>query len=116
MPRLPTARMLGERFGSFKAVAKLGAGSMGEVFLAEHQHLARRAAIKVLVPELTRDAETVRRFFVEARAISLVHHPGIVEIYDCDVHRNGRAYMVMEYLGGESLADHLARRRTLPWI
>jgi serine/threonine-protein kinase len=107
--------MLGERFGSFKAVAKLGMGSTGEVFLAEHQRIARRAAIKVLVPELTRDAETVRRFFIEARAISLVHHPGIVQVYDCDVHRNGRAYMVMEYLGGETLADRLKRRGSLPW-
>jgi serine/threonine protein kinase len=100
--------MLGERFGSFKAVARLGAGSMGEVFLGEHQRIYRRAAIKVLAPELTHDADTVRRFFIEARAMSLVHHPGIVEVYDCDVHRNGRAYMVMEYLEGESLEGRLA--------
>src|SRR4029079_815093 len=51
------SRMLGERFGSFKAVAKLGAGSMGEVYLAEHQRIDRRAAIKVLAPELTHDPE-----------------------------------------------------------
>jgi serine/threonine-protein kinase len=57
----------------------------------------------------------VRRFFIEARAISLVHHPGIVEVYDCDVHRNGRAYMVMEYLEGETLQDRLARCGALPW-
>jgi serine/threonine-protein kinase len=107
--------MLGERFGSFKAVAKLGAGSMGEVYLAEHQRIDRRAAIKVLAPELTHDAETVRRFFIEARAMSLVRHPGIVEVYDCDVHRNGRAYMVMEYLDGEALEDHLVRCGALPW-
>ena len=108
-------QMLGERFGSFKAVAKLGAGTMGEVFLAEHQRIERRAAIKVLVPERTRDAETVRRLFIEARAISRIRHPGVVEVYDFDVHRNGRAYMVMEYLGGETLADRLARRGSLAW-
>ena len=107
--------MLGERFGSFKTVAKLGTGSMGEVFLAEHQRIERRAAIKVLVPEQSRDAEMVRRFFIEARAISLIHHPGIVEVYDCDVHRNGRAYIVMEYLEGESLALRLERTGALPW-
>jgi serine/threonine-protein kinase len=88
---------------------------MGEVYLAEHQRIERRAAIKVLAPELTHDAETVRRFFIEARAMSLVHHPGIVEVYDCDVHRNGRAYMVMEYLEGDTLEDHLARCGALPW-
>jgi eukaryotic-like serine/threonine-protein kinase len=110
-----TLPMLGERFGSFKAVATLGSGTMGEVFLAEHQRIARRAAIKVLVPEGTRNAETVRRFFIEARVISLIHHPGIVQVYDCDVHRNGRAYIVMEYLDGETLASRLERTRLLPW-
>jgi serine/threonine protein kinase len=107
--------MLGERFGSFKAVATLGAGTMGEVFLAEHQRIERRAAIKVLVPEGSRNAEMMRRFFVEARAISLIRHPGIVEVYDCDVHRNGRAYIVMEYLAGESLASRLDKSHALPW-
>jgi serine/threonine-protein kinase len=107
--------MLGERFGSFKAVAKLGTGTMGEVFLAEHQRIERRAAIKVLVPEQTRDAEMVRRLFSEARAISLIRHPSIVEVYDCDVHRNGRAYIIMEYLAGETLAARLQRSGALPY-
>jgi len=107
--------MLGERFGNFKAVAKLGEGAMGEVFLAQHQRIDRRAAIKVLLPEGTLDAEMVRRFFIEARATSVIRHPGIVEIYDCDVHRNGRAYIVMEYLDGETLAKRLERFGVLPW-
>jgi len=109
------ARVLGERFGSFKALARLGEGSMGEVYLAEHQRIARRAAIKVLSPERTRDADAVRRLFVEARATSMIRHPGIVEIYDCDVHRNGRAYLVMEHLEGETLARRLERTAPLPW-
>jgi serine/threonine-protein kinase len=83
---------------------------MGEVYLAEHQRIERRAAIKVLAPERTRDAEAVRRFFAEARATSLIRHPGIVEVYDCDVHRNGRAYIVMEYLDGENVGGRLDRR------
>jgi eukaryotic-like serine/threonine-protein kinase len=107
--------MLGERFGSFKAVATLGAGAMGEVFLAEHQRIQRRAAIKVLVPEGSRNADMMRRFFIEARVISMLHHPGIVQVYDCDVHRNGRAYIVMEYLDGETLAHRLETVRRLPW-
>ena len=61
--------MLGERFGSFKAIAKLGAGTVGEVYLAEHQRIERRAAIKVLMPERTQDAEVVRRLFIEARMV-----------------------------------------------
>ncbi len=109
------AWVLGERFGSFKALARLGEGSMGEVYLAEHQRIARRAAIKVLSPERTRDADAVRRLFVEARATSMIRHPGIVEIYDCDVHRNGRAYLVMEYLEGDTLAKRMERTGALPW-
>jgi serine/threonine protein kinase len=107
--------MLGERFGSFKAVARIGVGSVGQVFLAEHQRIERRAAIKVLMPEQCRDPETMRRLFVEARATSLIRHPGIVEIYDCDVHRDGHAYLVMEYLEGETLAARLDRLTVLPW-
>jgi len=107
--------MVGERFGSFKAVARLGTGSMGEVFLAEHQRIERRAAIKVLAAEQCRDADVVRRLFIEARAMSLVHHPGIVEVYDCDVHRNGRPYIVMEYVQGETLTRRLERAGALPW-
>jgi len=109
------ARVLGERFGSFRALSRLGGGSMGEVYLAEHQRIARRAAIKVLSPERTRDADAVRRLFVEARVTSMIRHPGIIEIYDCDVHRNGRAYIVMEYLEGETLAKRLERTGALPW-
>jgi len=109
------AWVLGERFGSFRALSRLGEGSMGEVYLAEHQRIARRAAIKVLSPERTRDADAVRRLFVEARATSMIRHPGIIEIYDCDVHRNGRAYIVMEYLEGETLAKRLERTGAVPW-
>ena len=84
---------------------------MGEVYLAEHRHIARRAAIKLLLPELSAAAEVVGRFFAEARAASVIEHPGIVEVLDCDVHRDGRAYIVMELLRGEGLRDYLEPRR-----
>src|SRR3954464_12283948 len=82
---------------------------MGEVYLAEHKYIARRAAIKFLLPELSRSKEVVVRFFNEARAASLIEHPGIVEVLDCEVHTDGRAFIVMEFLNGESLRGYIDR-------
>ena len=81
---------------------------MGAVYLAEHAALGRRAAVKVLLPALSAEAEPVARFFTEARAVAAVQHPSIVEIYDFGHLPDGSAYLVMELLTGESLA---ARRR-----
>jgi len=81
---------------------------MGEVYLAEHKYIARKAAIKFLLRDLSNSSELVGRFFAEARAASVIKHPGIVEVLDCDVH-DGRAYIVMELLRGESLRDYLER-------
>jgi serine/threonine-protein kinase len=107
--------MIGDAFGNYTVTAKLGSGTMGVVFRGEHVRIARTAAIKVLVPELTQNASAVQRFFTEARATSLIRHPGIVDVFDCDVDTTGRAFIVMEYLEGETLADRLRRTDSLPW-
>ncbi len=99
---------VGSRVGGYTVLHLLGQGGMGQVFLAQHHRIARRAAVKVLLPELSANESVVERFFTEARATSLIRHPGIVEILDCDV-RDGQAYIVMEHLEGESLADYLER-------
>jgi serine/threonine-protein kinase len=108
--------MTGETLGNYRLGAKLGSGSMGVVFVGEHQRIARRVAVKFLIPELTRDPLVLQRFFNEARATSLIRHPGIVEVFDCGVDANGRAYIVMEHLEGETLGDRLRRTRKLPWV
>ena len=105
--------MIGESIGSYRIVAKLGEGGMGAVFLGEHQHIARKAAIKVLLPELSANQQIVARFFNEARATSLIRHPGIVDVIDCNVLPNGNAYIVMEFLEGESLGAHLRDHKRL---
>ena len=101
--------MIGQLIGAYKIVAKVGEGGMGTVYLGEHQRIARKAAIKVLLPELSANPQIVARFFNEARATSLIRHPGIVEVTDCEVLPSGSAYIVMEMLEGESLGGYLRR-------
>ncbi len=82
---------------------------MGHVYAAEHQLLGRRAAIKVLDEKFDDDETIKSRFFNEARAISQLKHPSIVEIYDFGHAPDGRAYLVMEMLTGESLGRRMKR-------
>jgi serine/threonine-protein kinase len=103
--------MIGEVVGGYTIVERLGAGAMGEVFLAEHGRIDRRAAVKILLPEFSNKADAVQRFFTEARATSSIRHPGIVEVFDCDVHTSGRVFIVMEALAGEGLGARLLRDR-----
>jgi eukaryotic-like serine/threonine-protein kinase len=106
--------VIGETIGSYKILSQLGAGAMGEVYLAEHRHLKRKAAVKLLAPEIVGRPDLLERFFLEARATSAIDHPGIVQVFDCEVDATGRPYIVMEYLDGETLAAVLARRGALP--
>jgi eukaryotic-like serine/threonine-protein kinase len=99
--------VIGESIGSYRITAKLGEGGMGAVYLGEHQFIERKAAIKVLLPEVSANKEVVQRFFNEARATAAIRHPGIVEIVDCAVLPTGSAYIIMELLEGDSLGDVL---------
>ena len=87
---------------------------MGEVWLAEHAMLGRRAAVKVLLPEFSTKQDIVTRFFNEARAATAIADPGIVQIFDFGHHVDGTAYIVMELLEGEPLDKRLARQGALP--
>jgi eukaryotic-like serine/threonine-protein kinase len=106
--------VIGETIGSYQILRQLGVGAMGEVYLAEHRHLKRKAAVKLLAPEIVGRPDLLERFFLEARATSAIDHPGIVQIFDCELDATGRPYIVMEYLDGETLAATLARRGPLP--
>ncbi len=105
--------MIGQVIGNYRIVSELGRGGMGVVYRAEHVQLGRPAALKVLLPQLSSDAQIVQRFFNEARAASSIDHPGIVEIYDFGRHTDGSAYIVMALLKGESL-DHRLMRPIAP--
>ena len=101
--------MRGKTIGRYRVVEKLDEGGMGTVYLAEHTLIGRRAAIKTLRPELSHNQGIVRRFFNEAKATTVVKHPGIVEIYDFGFHDDDIAFIVMEYLEGETLKGRLKR-------
>jgi hypothetical protein len=103
--------VIGSTLGSYTLHRELGRGGMGAVFVGGHTLLGRQAAIKVLLPELSREHAIVQRFFNEARAATAIKHPGIVEIYDFGYAADGSAYIVMELLSGEPLADRLRRGR-----
>ena len=101
--------MIPERISHYRIIHQLGAGAMGEVYLAEDTRLQRKIALKLLPPQLTRDADRVRRFEQEARAASALNHPNIVTIHDIGESEAGR-FIAMEFVAGRTLRD-LARER-----
>src|SRR2546430_14457224 len=101
--------MIGETLGSYRILAEIGKGGMGVVYEAEHIVLGRKAAIKLLLPDCSSDRELVDRFFNEARAVARIEHPGLVDVLDFGHAEDGRSYIVMERLVGESLATRLGR-------
>ena len=100
--------------GNFQLLRTLGEGGMGVVYEAQHMTMHRRAAIKVLRPELVGDGQAIRRFFNEARATNEIRHPGIVQIYDCGTREDGAPWLIMELLEGETLSRRIARTGAMP--
>ncbi|HEX7841684.1 MAG TPA: protein kinase, partial [Kofleriaceae bacterium] len=101
----------GPVLGSYRLLYELSTGGMGTVFRAQHVLLGRPAAVKLLRRDLTTSPELVQRFVNEARAVAACKHPGIVEVYDFGYTADGHAFIVMEFLEGESLGRRLARVR-----
>jgi serine/threonine-protein kinase len=99
---------LGTRIGSYEVTAALGAGGMGEVYRARDTRLDRIVAIKTLPAALASDPQARARFDREAHAISQLDHPHICALYDVGEHE-GIAYLVMQYLEGETLHERLTR-------
>jgi tRNA A-37 threonylcarbamoyl transferase component Bud32 len=103
----PRPAQLGDRVGPYRLVKLLGAGAVGSVFEVEHERLGRRAALKLLDPELGLRPSSRARFFAEALAVNRIHNPHIVEVTDV-VETEDRQALVMELLDGHSLATVMA--------
>src|SRR3954467_4969076 len=93
----------GTEVGGYVIDGELGHGGMGVVYAATHPVIGKRAAIKVLRAEMSRDPERVERFINEARAVNQIGHPNIVDIFAFGTLQDGRSYCVMDLLVGESL-------------
>ena len=106
MPYLQTPSLIGEVLdGRYRIIRKLGEGGMGEVYAAEHIHIEKRFAIKLLRPEIVSNQEAVQRFRQEARSSSSIGHRNIIAIEDFGQLPDGRIYMCMELLNGAALND-----------
>ncbi len=96
----------GKCFGHYEIVRQIGAGGMGEVYLAKDTRLNRKVALKVLPEYLTNDKSRLQRFEQEARAASALNHPNIITIYEIGVSGNTN-FIAAEYIEGETLHKHL---------
>ena len=96
----------------YRIVSKIGAGGMGEVYLAEDTRLDRQVAVKLLPSEFTQDADRVRRFMQEAKAASALNHPNIITVYDIGESEAGR-FIVMELVAGRTLRAVIAEDNSL---
>jgi Tol biopolymer transport system component/predicted Ser/Thr protein kinase len=94
--------MIGQIVSHYRIVSKLGAGGMGEVYLAEDQTLGRRVALKVLPPAVARERDRIERFILEARAASAMNHPNIAGIHELGGADDLR-FIAMEYVEGRPL-------------
>src|SRR5271154_5136604 len=92
----------GTKVGPYEIVAPIGAGGMGEVYRARDLRLGRDVALKILPESFSRDADRLRRFEQEARAVATLNHPNILAVFDIGQH-NGSPFLVSELLEGETL-------------
>ena len=99
----------GTDVGGYVIDGELGRGGMGVVYSARHPIIGKRAAIKVLKPSLSNNPATIERFIQEARSVNAIGHPNIVDIFDFDMLPDGRRYLVMDLLEGESLRKRIKR-------
>ena len=107
------ASLLGRQLSHYQILSALGAGGMGEVYLAEDTRLRRKVALKLLPEKFTQEAERIVRFEQEARAVSALNHPNIITIYDIGQEDN-LWFMTTEFVDGSTLRQRLRAEQVTP--
>src|SRR5947209_3895237 len=107
----PAKSMIGQSIGHYKIVTALGAGGMGDVYLAHDTRLGRQIALKLLPAHLTTDQDRLRRFEQEAHAASTLSHPNVCVIHEVGETEDARHYIAMEYVVGVTLRQQMSGTR-----
>jgi serine/threonine protein kinase/formylglycine-generating enzyme required for sulfatase activity/dienelactone hydrolase len=108
-PAIVESLQLGQRIGRYEIIKRLGAGGMGEVYLAEDGHLNRKVALKMLAPHLVADAGSRARFLREARLASALDHPNICTIHEiCE--SESYSFISMQYVEGKTLSEVISKQ------
>src|SRR4029450_3137347 len=109
------ATLVGRTVSHYQVLSVLGAGGMGEVYLARDPRLDRTVALKILPGEFAADPDRMQRFTREAKAASALNHPNVATIYDVG-ESDGISFIVMEHVEGETLLARISRRLTPPEV
>jgi serine/threonine protein kinase len=105
----------GSVVGSYRIEKEVGRGGMGKVYKATHTVLPRRAAIKIMHPELCRQPGMATRMVQEASILEDIRHPGLVRIFECNILPDHRPYIAMEFVDGDTLTQKLGEVGRMPW-
>lgn len=100
--------------GKYQLISLLGKGGMSRVYKATQMLINRTVALKLMLPQLSQDKESVKRFLQEAQAAGQVSHPNVVGVIDFGLAEDNQPYLVMDYLEGDNMAQVLKRKKRIP--
>src|SRR5258707_2055210 len=100
----------GTRLGHYEILSRIGAGGMGEVYLAQDTKLDRKVALKILPADVASQRDRMERFIREAKSAAALNHPNIAHIYEIGEH-DGTHFIAMEYIDGETLREKIHKCR-----